>query len=81
MGKTLSIAEGLPRDPDHWAYLEEMPDGKSNDPEANREVRILMASVAMLHQDYPNQHCFSDEEVTNHRPEVLKRYPALRSFQ
>ncbi len=81
MGNTLSIGPGLSRDPDYWAHLEEMPDGKNDDPQANNDVRILMASVAMLHEDFPKQHCFSDAEVMSYRPKVLKRYPELGNLQ
>jgi hypothetical protein len=58
-----------------------MPDGGSRKPKINMEIRILMTSVAMLHETYPDQHCFSEGEVAHYRSKVLERYPELKNLQ
>lgn len=79
--KNFCIPAGKSRDPDHWADLSEMPAGENNDPEVNQEIRILMTTVALLHGEFPDRHCFPKSEVDAYRPETLKKYPELKGFQ
>lgn len=79
MEKVFSIPSDRSHDPEYWAYAEfdlAIFDGASED--MRRDTRSIMATVALLHNLFPDREAFDAGEVDEYREQIYAKFPHLQ---